>query len=225
VNPLAAKKGAGGGWLATHQPQAAVGGVAAVVLFALYRRSKGSGSAAPTTAGQSVADTTGTDLYNTLEGQLAALQGQLQGLTSNPPGGVLAPPPAGPPPGNTGGTGGAGGGSKSAGGAGNDEYEQRQQAANWKLLGRNQQQSWEQYAKNPPPGTTLSADAAEGLMGSEATVGYGGAPQSIVPANPASMPYGPGFDANGNPLPGGGTWAFQIGGGVASPTGQWVKIQ
>ncbi len=78
-------------------------------------------------------------------------------------------------------------------------------------------------AASTSSGPRLSDAARAGIAQAEATVNYGGAVTDVVAASPATEPYGPGFDTQGQPTTG-GDWVFQIGGGVADPNGQWVRI-
>lgn len=105
-----------GQWIKTHKPEAGLGGGGIVLALVIYIKSRSSSSSstgstaasgylAPTTV-----DTTGTDVYDSLEGQIESLSGAvsvLQGSTGLSSGSGAssgsgssssAPPPAAAPP-------------------------------------------------------------------------------------------------------------------------------
>jgi|SRR5271157_1814886 len=95
-----------GKWLKTHKPEAALGGGGIVLALVLYARSKSSSSSGASGANQSYlpqtgVDTSSTDLYNALEGQIQSLQnaplpppGQPGPTGPTGPTGTPAPTPA-----------------------------------------------------------------------------------------------------------------------------------
>lgn len=106
AGPPARGRGRFGRWAATHKTEAATGaGVGLVLLVVLYKKIKGSSTAAntaATTTGTTPAGTAGyvdpSGDYNSLEAQLAALQSQMAAQTTAPAGSTPAPGPATTPP-------------------------------------------------------------------------------------------------------------------------------